>query len=206
MAQGTIPKESRVHDWCQPSSNLHPAGFKHGFQGSSTCCPISLGPSRMRFSQWSCQHPRTRREWPSWFWRFSHFHSRSISLEHNYCAVQKESFQAHSHHLTCSKELQQRARAQSNCNNPRRQSQRLAVHCEGSLGSCDNVFRSPQQHQDCNFLWQSTLAMNHFKVNSGNKHKSRRSSSHQQCISHQATHQCNLSPKQGSDGIKQSLP
>ncbi len=69
------------------------------------------------------------------------FHPRSSSLEHNYWVEHKEFFQAHSHHLTCSMELQQRARAQSNCNNPHRWSQCLAVWHEGRLGSQDKVFR-----------------------------------------------------------------
>jgi hypothetical protein len=36
--------------------------------------------------------------------------------------------------------------------------------------------------------------MHHFERNGSNKHNSKRSSSHQQCIGHQPTHQHNLSP------------
>jgi hypothetical protein len=47
--------------------------------------------------------------------------------------------------------------------------------------------------------------MHHLECNGSNKYNSKRSSSHWQCIVHQPTHQCNLSPKQWSNGIEQSL-
>jgi hypothetical protein len=125
----------------RPLSNLCAAGFEHGLQGYSTHCLISLRPSRMRISQRCCQHPSTRSELPWRIQRFSHFHSRSSSLKHHYHVEHKEPFQAHSYHLTHSKEIWWRAQAWSNCNNPRCQSQCLVVRCEGRLSPQEEVLR-----------------------------------------------------------------
>ncbi len=141
VAQGHVLKTKSCACSRWPLSNLRPAGFKDGFQGYSIHCPISLRPSRMQISQRYCQHPSTKSEQPWWIWRFSHFHSRSSSSEHHYHVKHKESFWAHSHHLMHSKELWWRAQAQSNCSNPRRWSQCLAVWREGRLSSQDEVLR-----------------------------------------------------------------